>query len=123
MNILLWVVQAVLALVFLGTGSMKVIRSREGLRARMAWVEDFPAWAIKAIGAVEIRGAAGLILPAALHLAVVLTPLAAAGLAIVMIGAVATHLRRREYGVMGAPLVLGILAVVVAVLRFGPYHF
>lgn len=123
MNIALWVVQALLAVAFLGAGSLKLARSQEQLRPRMAWVESVPAAVVKLIGAIEIIGAIGLILPALLHIAVVLTPLAAAGLVIVMIGAVVTHLRRREMGALAAPLVLGILALIVAVLRFGPYHF
>ena len=123
MNIVLWVVQALLALVFLGSGLVKLIRPKEKLRSQMAWVEDFPTSAIKLIGAVEIVGAAGLILPGLLHIAVILTPLAAVGLLIVMIGAVVTHLRRHETGPAVVPLVLAILSAVVAVLRFGPYHF
>ena len=123
MNIVLWVLQALLALVFLAGGLLKLVRPREQLRPRMAWVEDVPATAVKGIGAIEIVGAAGLILPALLHIAIVLTPLAAAGLVIVMIGAVVTHLRRRETGPAVVPLLLGILAAIVAVLRFGPYHF
>lgn len=123
MNILLWVIQALLALVFLAAGLTKVIRSREQLRAQMGWVESFPAGAVKLIGAAEIAGAAGLILPAVLHIAIVLTPLAATGLAVLMVGAVVTHLRRGERVPSLIPLVLAILAALVAVLRFGPYHF
>ena len=123
MNIALWVLQALLALAFLGAGVNHLVRSKEKLRSQMAWVEDFPAPAVKLIGALEILGAAGLILPALLHIAVILTPLAAVGLLIVMIGAVVTHLRRHEMGGMVPALVLGILAAVVAALRFGPYHF
>lgn len=123
MNIVLWVLQIVLALVFLAAGLIKLIRPREKLRSQMAWVEDFPTWAVKLIGAVEILGAAGLILPGLLRVATFLTPLAAAGLVIVMIGAVVTHLRRREFGPAAIPVVLGILAAIVAVFRFGPYHF
>lgn len=123
MNIVLWVLQILLALVFLASGVIKLVRPKEKLQAQMAWVEDFPGRAVKGIGAVEIVGAAGLILPAVLHIAVVLTPLAAVGLLIVMIGAVVTHLRRREIGPAMVPAVLGVLAAIVAVLRFGPYHF
>ena len=120
---MLWVVQALLAVAFVGAGSFKLARSREQLRPQMGWVESVPAGVVKLIGALEVLGAIGLILPALLHVAVVLTPLAAAGLVIVMTGAVVTHLRRREVGALAAPLVLGLLALVVAILRFGPYHF
>ncbi len=123
MNIVLWVLQGLLALVFLASGLIKLLRPKEKLHRQMAWVEDFGAWAVKGIGAVEILGAAGLILPALLHIAVVLTPLAATGLLIVMIGAVVTHLRRHEMGPAVGTAALGVLAAIVAVLRFGPYHF
>jgi uncharacterized membrane protein YphA (DoxX/SURF4 family) len=122
MNIVLWVLQVLLALIFLAAGLIKLVRSREKLRSQMAWVEDFPTWAVKSIGGVEILGAGGLIVPGLLHVAVVLTPLAATGLVIVMIGAVVTHLRRHEIGPAVVPVVLAVLAAVVAVLRFGPYH-
>lgn len=122
-NIFLWVLQGLLALVFLAAGGMKVIRSKEALRPQMGWVESSPAAGVKLIGAVEIVGAAGLILPGLLHIAVILTPLAALGLVILMVGAVVTHLRRGERVPSLTPLVLAILSAVVAVLRFGPYHF
>jgi hypothetical protein len=122
MNIVLWVLQVLLALIFLAAGLIKLVRSREKLRSQMAWVEDFPTWAVKSIGGVEILGAGGLIVPGLLHVAVVLTPLAATGLVIVMIGAVVTHLRRHEIVPAVVPVVLAVLAAVVAVLRFGPYH-
>jgi uncharacterized membrane protein YphA (DoxX/SURF4 family) len=123
MNVFLWVLQVLLALVFLGAGTMKVITPKEKLQPRMAYVEDFSEPVIKFIGAVEILGALGLILPAATGIAVVLTPLAATGLAIVMIGAVITHVRRKENNQLAMPVGLLIIAVIIAWGRFGPYHF
>lgn len=125
MNIVLWIIAGLLALAFLGAGAMKLTRSREQLAgAGMAWTEDFGAGAVKAIGAVEVLGALGLVLPAALDIAPVLTPLAALGLALLMAGAVATHVRRKEGASALLPaLVLGVLAAVVAWGRFGPYSF
>lgn len=123
MNILLWVIQGVLALVFLVAGVLKLVRTKEQLRPMMGWVESMPTPLLRVLGAVEVIGAAGVILPALLHIAVILTPLAAAGLLLIMVGAVATHLRLREPGRASMPVILGILAAVVAVLRFGPYHF
>lgn len=120
---MLWVLQAFLAVTFLAAGLIKLVRSREQLRPQFGWVENVPAGLVKLIGAIEVVGAVGLVLPALLHIAVVLTPLAAAGLVIVMIGAVVTHLRRSEFTGLVPALVLGILAAIVAVLRFGPYHF
>ncbi|MFD5861990.1 DoxX family protein [Streptomyces chartreusis] len=77
---------------------------------------------MRLIGAVELAAALGLVLPAA-GIAVVLTPLAALGLAVVMALAGTFHLRRREYSAIGMNGVLLALAVVVAGGRFGPYSF
>jgi len=121
-NTALWVAQVVLALAFLGAGGMKLVVAREKLLANpaMGWAADFSPTAIKAIGAVEVLGALGVVLPAALHIAPVLTPLAAAGLFLMMVGAAVTHARRGEKSALGAPVLLGLIALAVAVLRFGP---
>src|SRR6266568_698160 len=60
------------------------------------WIEDFSAGAVKAIGAIEVLAAVGLILPDALDIAPVFVPLAAVGVVLLMIGAVITHVRRHE---------------------------
>lgn len=126
MNMFLWISQAVLAVAFLAAGTVKLVRTRTRLvsgSAGMAWAGDRSEAAIKGIGALEVLAAIGLILPAWLGIAAVLTPLAATGVLLLMIGAVAVHLRRGEKSAIGAPLVLGTLALLVAVLRFGPYAF
>lgn len=122
MNIALWVVQILLALAYLATGAAKLFQPREKLASRMTWVESFSDWQVKTIGALEVLGALGLVLPAVTGIAVVLVPIAATGLGVVMIGAVATHLRLKEgWAVASAPLVLGLLDLFVAWGRFGPY--
>jgi uncharacterized membrane protein YphA (DoxX/SURF4 family) len=122
MNVVLWVVAAVLAVAFLMAGLMKLAQPREKLvSSGMGWAEDFSPGAVKAIGAVEVLGAVGLVLPPLVDVAPVLAPLAALGLALTMAGAVVVHVRRREPFVPA--LVLGVLALVVAVLRFGPVGF
>ncbi len=124
MNIVLWVIAGLLAAAFLGAGLMKLTRSREKLAASgMAWTEDFSPGVIKAIGALELLAAIGLILPAALNIAPVLVPLAATGLAVIMIGAMITHARRREFPMIAGNLVLLVLAALVMWGRFGPYSF
>ncbi|WP_248964722.1 DoxX family protein [Sphaerisporangium perillae] len=124
MNIVLWIVAALLALAFLAAGLMKISQPKEKLAASgMAWAEDFSPGVVKAIGALEILGALGLILPAVLDIAPVLVPLAALGLALVMVGATVTHARRKEYPVIVVNLVLLVLFAVVAWGRFGPYSF
>jgi uncharacterized membrane protein YphA (DoxX/SURF4 family) len=124
MNIVLWVIAGLLAAAFLGAGLMKLTRPREKLAASgMAWTEDFSPGVIKTIGALELLAAIGLILPAALNIAPVLVPLAATGLAVVMIGAMITHARRREFPMIAGNLVLLVLAALVMWGRFGPYSF
>ncbi len=124
MNVALWILAGLLAAAFAAAGAMKLAQPKAKLAASgMAWTEDYSDGAVKGIGALEVAGALGLILPAALGVATVLTPLAAVGLALVMAGAVLVHLRRKESSAVGAPLVLGVLALVLAVLRFGPYSF
>jgi hypothetical protein len=83
-------------------------------------VEDFSAGAVKAIGALEVLAAVGLILPAALDIAPVLVPLAAVGLVLLMAGAIITHLRRHEPQALVVTLPLLALAALVAWSRFGP---
>ena len=75
------------------------------------------------IGLAEILGAIGLVLPAAVHVAPILVPLAAVGLALVMAGAAAVHARRKEAPMVAMNAVLLVLAVFVAWGRFGPYSF
>ena len=125
MNIVLWVLAEVLAVVFLAAGVMKLTRPKEKLTANpsMAWAEPFPPGVIKMIGVLEVLAAIGLILPAALGIVPVLVPLAAVGLVLMMIGAALTHGRRQEYQPVAVNIVLLALAAFVAWGRFGPYAF
>lgn len=116
MTIAYWILAGLLALAFLLTGAMKIARPKESLGATMAWTEDFSQAQIRLIGLAEVLGAVGLILPRALGIVPVLSPIAAVGLVVVMAGAVITHVRRKETFV--PPLVLGVLAVATAVLGF-----
>src|ERR671910_39785 len=122
MNLTLWIVAGLLAVVYLISGG-KLIMSKEKIAAltpSARWVEDFSAGSVKAVGALEVLAAVGLVLPAALDIAPVLVPLAAVGLVLVMAGAVITRLRRREAKLMVADLVYLALAGFVAWGRFGP---
>lgn len=120
MDVALWIVSGLLAAVFLGAGLTKIAQPKAKLQAnpQLAWTEDFSDPAIKGIGAAEVLGAAGLILPELLDVAEVLTPLAAVGLAILMVGAAITHTRRGERQPLPVNAVLFALAVFVAVGRF-----
>jgi uncharacterized membrane protein YphA (DoxX/SURF4 family) len=123
-NIVLWIITGLLAAAFAGAGLMKLTQPKEKLAASgMGWTEQFSPAAIKAIGALEVAAAVGLILPAVLDIAPVLVALAALGLVLIMIGAAITHARRKETPMIGANLVLLVLAAVVVWGRFGPYSF
>lgn len=117
MLIVTWILTLLLALVFLAAGGMKVVRPKTALASTgLAWVDDFSAASVKLIGAVEVVGAAGLAVPLLTGIAPILTPLAAVGLAVVMVGAIVVHVRRHE-----APtpaVVLAVLSAAAAVLGF-----
>jgi uncharacterized membrane protein YphA (DoxX/SURF4 family) len=121
MNVAIWVLQILLALAFLAAGLTKISQPRQKLATNMGWVEDFSDPAVRSIGTLEILGALGLLVPALTGVATVLVPIAAVGLALLMIGAAATHRRRGELPMIGINAVLLVLAVVVAWARFGPY--
>jgi uncharacterized membrane protein YphA (DoxX/SURF4 family) len=121
MDIAIWVLQILLALTFLAAGMTKLSQRRQKLATSMGWVEDFSDPGVRAIGALEVLGALGLLVPALTGVATVLVPIAAVGLALLMIGAAATHRRRGELPMIGINAVLLVLAVVVAWARFGPY--
>jgi uncharacterized membrane protein YphA (DoxX/SURF4 family) len=117
-GIALWVAQVLLAVAFLGAGATKLSQPKEKLAKNMAWVEDFSQPAVRLIGAVEVLGAIGIVLPALTGILPWLTPLAALGLVLLMIGAALTHLRRKEYGNIAMNAVLLVLAAFVAYGRF-----
>ena len=120
MNIALWVVQGLLAAVYLAAGVMKVVRSREQMVASggFDWAKDMTDGAVKAIGAVEVLGALGLVLPQLTGIAPVLTPIAAVGLVIVQVFAMRVHLKLGETKSLPVNVVLLLLAAFVAVGRF-----
>jgi uncharacterized membrane protein YphA (DoxX/SURF4 family) len=123
-NLTLWIIAGILAAAFAMAGLMKLAQPKAKLaESGMAWTEDFSEGQVKAIGAVEVLGALGLILPAAFDIAPILTPIAAAGLALTMLGATIVHARRGESSNIVVTLVLAALAAFVAVMRFGPNAF
>ena len=120
MNIALWIVQGLVALVYLAAGGLKIVRPREQLVAsgNFDWMKDSSDARVKGVGLVEILGALGVILPWLTGIASVLTPIAAIGLAVVQIGALRVHLIRNERQPLPANLLLLLLAAFVAVGRF-----
>lgn len=110
MKYALWVAQVLLALAFVAAGWMKLTVPGDVLTAFYPYPELF----IRFIGVCELLGAAGLILPGLLRIRQELTPLAAAGLAVIMAGAVATTLALGGGTMAAMPLILGLLALFVA---------
>lgn len=119
MLIAYWVLAGILAVLYLMAGSQKVYKSKETLLdAGLAWAKSFPAWAIKAIGALEIAGAVGLLMPALTKTSTLLAPLAALGLALLQVGAVVLHLRRGETNIIAMNIVLLLMAAAATWLGF-----
>jgi hypothetical protein len=112
--IALWTVQTLLALLFLFAGGMKLVAPFEMLKGPVAFPELF----IRFIGVCEFLGGLGVILPAALRIRTELTPLAAAGLVIIMIGATVTTIVGGMGGAAVVPAVVGALAATVAYTRW-----
>jgi len=112
-----WVIQMVLAVAFGVAGLMKLVTPKAKLEANphMGWIAGVPEAQIKLLALAELLGALGLILPVVTGIAPFLVRVAAACLATLMGGAVATHAMRREPSAM--PTVLALLAIVVATWR------
>jgi hypothetical protein len=111
---MLWVVQVLVALVFLLAGGMKLAMSL----AALAQVSPLPPLFLKFVAVCEILGAFGLILPGLVHIRPGLTPLAAAGLVIIMIGATIASIIQMGVASAVLPVVVGILAAFVAYGRW-----
>lgn len=118
MDTALWIVQILLAALFLMSGLMKATQPREKLAERTPYVEDLTDGQVQQIGILEILGAVGLVLPAVTGILPWLTPLAAVGLALTMVGAAIVHFRRGEYPGIIINVVLFAMAVFVAYGRF-----
>ena len=121
MNVALWMVQGLLAVLLLMAGVAKLTQPREKMLARAAWVEDFTDGPLKTIGGLEVLAAIGLILPGVTGIAPVLVPIAASGIILLLIGAVVVHTRRSEISNIAANLVIIAMAAFVAWERLGDY--
>jgi uncharacterized membrane protein YphA (DoxX/SURF4 family) len=121
MNILLWITQIVLALLFLFAGGTKLVLSSETL-ASMGSPNQvvLPIWFLRFIGVAEVLGALGLILPGALRRQQHLIALAALGLTIIMIGAVVVTVIGDGLKMAIMPLIVGLLCGLVAYARMKP---
>ncbi|MBI3001390.1 MAG: DoxX family protein [Deltaproteobacteria bacterium] len=114
MTYALWIVQGLLALIFLFTGGMKLILPLEELTGPI----PLPGLFMRFIGVAEVVGAIGLILPGLLGIRPGLTPLAAAGLVIIMVGATVLTLAGGDGAMAMISLVVGLLSAFVAYGRW-----
>jgi hypothetical protein len=120
MTYVLWIVQGLLALLFLFAGGMKLVLPLEALQGPVA----LPGWFVRCIGVAEVLGALGVILPGLLHIRPGLTPLAAAGLGLLMIGATVVTVAGGQLASALLPMAVGLLAGFVAFGRWrvAPLH-
>jgi len=109
-NVTLWVVQGLLASLFLFAGGMKLVMPLEGMAGPVA----LPGLLIRFVGVAEVLGAVGLILPGLLRIHAELTPVAAAGLVIIMIGATVITAMGGAIAPAVVPFIVGVLAASVA---------
>jgi hypothetical protein len=114
MRLAYWIIAGLLAVFYVYAGGKKVAQSRQQLQPMMAWVERFPMPLVRTIGALELLGAAGLILPPLTGIARWLAVAAAIGLVLIQIGGTALHLYRGEARQIGLNLTLLAAAAATA---------
>jgi uncharacterized membrane protein YphA (DoxX/SURF4 family) len=110
LNVVLWILQVLLATLFTFAGVMKFIMPVAEMTKQIA----MPGWFLHFIGGAEILGAIGLLLPGILRIRIGLTPLAAAALVIIMVGATAVNLKIGQRGAALTTVIVGLLLVFVA---------
>lgn len=118
MSYALWIISGLLAVVFLASGALKSTQSRERLLATgQTGIAPFPMPVVRLTAVCEIAAATGLVLPWSLGIATVLTPLAALGLCVVMVGAAISHASLREPKAVAANVVFLLMAAFVVAGR------
>jgi uncharacterized membrane protein YphA (DoxX/SURF4 family) len=117
MGVVLWILQGLLALAFLASGAVKVF-AYERAREKMKVASVLPRSTALLIGVLELLGAIGLIAPAATGILPWLTPLAAVGLALTMLGAAGFNWTHHQRSHIATNVILLLLAVIVAYGRF-----
>jgi uncharacterized membrane protein YphA (DoxX/SURF4 family) len=115
MNVALWIVQVLLAALFVFSGVMKFVMPIEEMTKQMP---SMPGWFLRFIGLAELLGGLGLVLPGLVRVAPSLTPLAAAGLVVIMLGATVVSAMIGPVWMALMPLVVGVLAAFVAYGRW-----
>ncbi|MGN6569647.1 MAG: DoxX family protein [Flavipsychrobacter sp.] len=118
MNTALWIAQIILAITFLVVGFAKSTFSRQRLiDTRQTGVVDLPIHIVRFIGLSEISGAIGLIFPWRLHIFPILTPVAAAGLGLIMVLAAISHRQLHEPKNVRNNIILLCICLFVAIGR------
>lgn len=115
LNYILWTIQVLLALLFIFTGGMKLLSSPEVLLSQITFL---PMWFIRFLGVAELLGGLGLIVPGIFKMNHYLTPLAALGLFIIMVGAVISTIFTMGIVMAIMPFVVGALCIFVAKNRW-----
>ncbi len=110
MKVAYWIVAALLALFYLYSGGIKVVRSKDQLRPMMGWIDTVPLRLVRTIGVLEVLGALGLVLPPLTGIAPGLALAAAIGLVLIQVGGISLHLSRGEAKMIGLNIVLLVLA-------------
>ena len=118
MNIVLWVVQVLLGLMFIFAGVSKAFRPLDSLATMMPWVPDVPPALVRFIGITQILGGVGLILPPLTGIQPGLAIWAGLGLALTMLLAAGFHAMRREFSSIGINVVLLLLAALIVYGRW-----
>ena len=118
MDIVIWIVQGIVAVMFLMAGLMKASQPGDKLREKMAWANDYSVDMLRFIGISEVLGAVGLIVPQLTGILPQLVWVSAAALALVMLLAIRVHAKRKENKELGINLFLFILLVFIAYSRF-----
>ena len=118
MNTIIWMIQSVLAFMFGMAGIVKLAMPKSKVEDRIDWAKEYSGPTIMFIGTFELLGALGLILPMALHILPVLTPVAASALVLLMLLAIPTHFRRKEYRDIRLNVLLLFVAAFIAFMRY-----
>jgi uncharacterized membrane protein YphA (DoxX/SURF4 family) len=118
MNVLLWTLQVTLAAIFTASGLAKISQPKDRLIATgQTGVAPFPVPVIRFTASCELLGAIGILLPRLVGVATFLTPVAAGGFAVVMVGAIGSHAYLREPRNVALTAPIFIAAITVAVGR------
>ena len=123
MNTTLWIVQTIMALFFLWAGGLKAVKGKSALNdpqtaKNMPWMNDFSNISLHLIGTIEVLGAIGLVLPLLINVMPFLTSYAAIGLALIMVGAIVIHIKRKEPGAIVANFVILLVNLFIAYGRW-----